>query len=143
LIQYLAQPARRQKLEARTCVTKPTGGRPWYAFHERPVLRQLQQPKILCKDVTATPAFVADRAGDIVPRHSVYYIIPKRPELLDPLLAWLRSDASRIWLNGNCQRVANGFLRLQSHVLRNLPIPEALAESATVPGGQAVLAGSA
>lgn len=33
------------------------------------------------------------------------------------------------WLTANCQRAANGYLRLQSHVLKRLPLPERLGSS--------------
>ncbi len=35
------------------------------------------RPKILCKDIGEKPQFWVDRSGQIVPRHSVYYIVPQ------------------------------------------------------------------
>jgi adenine-specific DNA-methyltransferase len=64
-----------------------------------------------------------------VPRHSVYYIVPRRPDDLEALMEYLNSVIAREWLEAHCQRAANGFLRLQSHVLKRLPIPPSLGAS--------------
>jgi adenine-specific DNA-methyltransferase len=120
---YLARPDRKRVLMGRTCVTR----KPWYAFHETPPLGELLRPKILCKDVTPAPRFWIDRRGGIVPRHSVYYIVPAQPEGIDGLCSYLNSEAARAWLHENCQRAATGFLRLQSSVLKRLPLPQSLA----------------
>ncbi|MCK6554296.1 Eco57I restriction-modification methylase domain-containing protein [Candidatus Binatia bacterium] len=120
---YLMNPGRRAKLTARTCVAR----KPWYAFHETPPLPVILRPKILCKDITAQPGFWLDRTGGIVPRHSVYYIVPKNPDSLEEICQYLNSELARRWLASNCQRAANGFLRVQSHVLKLLPIPHRLA----------------
>ena len=120
---YLLDPARRSMLLARTCVAR----KPWYAFHETPPLDQLRRPKLLCKDITPEPFFVADEAGDIIPRHSVYYVIPDDSGSLMDLQEYLNSDAARGWMRANCQRAANGYLRMQSHVLKRLPVPDRFA----------------
>lgn len=116
---YLKDSARHTKLLARTC----TSHKPWYAFHENPPLGDLLRPKLLCKDITSSPFFVPDYDGSIVPRHSVYYIVPSDPSMIDALAYHLNSPASREWLRLNCQRAAKGFLRLQSQVLKRIPIP--------------------
>ena len=100
--------------------------KPWYAFHETPPLRDILRPKVLCKDIGANPLFVIDRDGYVVPRHSVYYIVPANPERIDDLADYLNSADAASWLRDHCQRAANGFLRLQSHVLKHLPLPESL-----------------
>jgi adenine-specific DNA-methyltransferase len=123
---YLRQPSIRTKLMRRTCVRR----KPWYAFHENPPLPDILRPKILCKDITAKPQFWVDGGGKLVPRHSVYYIIPKQAEDVDALCSYLNSARVREWLEGNCQRAANGFLRLQSSVLKCLPLPIELVERA-------------
>jgi adenine-specific DNA-methyltransferase len=120
--EYLADGARREKLIARTCVLR----KPWYAFHETPPLADILQPKILCKDITSEPFFVIDARGDIVPRHSVYYIVPNDRTELDSLAAYLNSPPAIAWLKSNCQRAAKGYVRLQSHILKRLPIPARL-----------------
>ena len=120
---YLEADARRERLVRRTCAARKR----WYAFHETPPLRDILRPKLLCKDVTATPFFTVDRSGHIVPRHSVYYIVPADPRIIDALAAYLNSPVARKWLQANCQRAASGYLRLQSHVLKRLPIPPELA----------------
>ena len=125
---YLESDARREQLERRTCAARKR----WYAFHENPPLRDLLRPKLLCKDVTATPFFTVDRSGHIVPRHSVYYIVPVDPQIIDALATYLNSSIAKRWLYANCQRAASGFLRLQSHVLKRLPIPPELAPAPRV-----------
>lgn len=120
---YLRQPRLRAALEKRTCAAR----KPWYAFHENPPLEHILRPKILCKDITETPHFWIDRKGGLVPRHSVYYIVPKDPPIIDSLAEYLNSQAASEWLRANCQRAVNGFLRLQSHVLKRLPLPLDLA----------------
>lgn len=117
--EYLREPARRERLLSRTCVAR----KPWYAFHENPPLADILKPKILCKDIGLRPWFVVDEGGTIVPRHSVYYLVPKDVASIHELCRHLNSTDAVEWLAGHCQRAANGFLRLQSHVLKQMPIP--------------------
>lgn len=121
---YLNRPEVRRRLEARTCVQR----KPWYAFHETPCLKEILRPKLLCKDVTPEPFFWIDRQGDIIPRHSLYYVVPRAIELLEPLAGFLNSAEARSWLRSHCQRAANGFLRVQSSALKKLPVPDDLGE---------------
>jgi hypothetical protein len=114
----------KQRLKARTCARR----KPWYAFHETPPLREILRPKLLCKDVTPEPYFWLDRKGDVVPQHSIYYIVPRTPELLDSLRSFLNSQDVRSWLRSHCQRAANGFLRVQSSALKKIPVPDDLGE---------------
>jgi len=120
---YLANGDRRAALLKRTCARR----KPWYAFHENPPMADVRRPKLLCKDITPAPFFVPDRAGDIIPRHSVYYLVPADSECLDALDAYLNSAPAQEWLRTHCQRAANGFLRVQSHVLKQLPLPSTFA----------------
>ena len=122
---YLSEPDRRTRLMQRTCVSR----KPWYAFHETPPLDEILRPKILCKDIGSRPYFVVDARGDIVPRHSVYYLVPKDGTDLHELAEFLNSKAAASWLMGHCQRAANGFVRLQSHVLKRMPVPEGLVRT--------------
>lgn len=122
---YLSDPIRRARLLERTCVDR----KPWYAFHETPPLDDLLRPKLLCKDIGATPYFVLDLSGRFVPRHSVYYIVPSDPSQMTDLVEYLNSAAAQQWLRDNCQRAAKGYLRLQSHVLKRLPVPEFFASA--------------
>lgn len=108
---YLRQPEQRRRLLQRTCVAH----KPWYAFHENPPLSHILRPKILCKDITPRPFFFVEEAGEVVPRYSVYYIVPHDPARVRDLCEYL---------------TANGFLRLQSHVLKRVPVP---AEFAVTP----------
>jgi len=116
---FLAQPDRRGRLERRTC----TAYKPWYAFHDNLPLPDMLRPKLLCKDITEEPFFVLDSAGSLVPRHSVYYVVPAAESDLVPLAEYLNSEPARAWLRAHCQRAANGFFRMQSHVLKQLPVP--------------------
>jgi adenine-specific DNA-methyltransferase len=119
---HLSEPTRLLKLRNRTCVQR----KPWYAFHETPPLSDILRPKILCKDITALPMFWIDRSGALVPRHSVYYIVPSEPDHINDLCDYLNSECAAEWLNAHCQRAANGYLRLQSAILKKLPIPDSL-----------------
>lgn len=124
---YLRQPERREILLKRTCAVR----KPWYAFHETPPLPEILRPKILCKDITRSSFFVLDETGALVPRHSVYYIVPKDPSRIYELADYLNSPRVRFWLTSNCQRATNNFLRLQSHILKQLPIPDELLTGKT------------
>ena len=123
---FLKHDERRKLLERRYCVAS----KPWYAFHETPPLTTILRPKILCKDIGAEPLFVVDHQGAIVPRHSTYYIVPANPTQLDELAEYLNSDDARVWLLNHCQRAASGFIRVQSHVLKRLPLPSSLSRLA-------------
>lgn len=115
---HLGRASVKEALKRRTCVER----KPWYAFHDN-FPADILRPKILFKDITKEPYFWIDRAGDVIPLHSVYYIVPERDDQLDPLCNWLNGPEARRWLEANCQRAANGFLRLQSSILRKLPVP--------------------
>lgn len=117
----------RARLEQRSCVQ--TGRRPWYAWHETPPMADLLRPKIVFQDIAKTPRFWAERTGDVIPRHSVYYLVPADGVSFEALLAYLNTPTARAWLEGHCQRAAHGFLRLQSRVLRKLPVPTRVAEA--------------
>ena len=82
----------------------------------------LLKPKLLCKDISKTPRFWLDSTGRIVPRHSVYYVVPKQGQDIYDLERYLNSKPVQAWLLGHCQRAANGFIRLQSTVLKQLPL---------------------
>ncbi len=133
LRRYLLRDDVHRRLLARTCVKR----KPWYAFHETPVLRDILRPKILCKDIGEAPHFWVDRSGEIVPRHSVYYIVPREAAAIDVIVDYLRSPSAEEWLRRNCQRAAKGYLRLQSRVLQRLPVPDDVAHAAA--GGRPVV----
>ncbi|MDB2272843.1 TaqI-like C-terminal specificity domain-containing protein [Halorubrum ezzemoulense] len=123
----------RERLEDRSCVEK---GKAWYSMHENPPMEDILRPKILTKDVTEEPMFWSDDSGEIVPRHSVYYIIPDDNTELNDLLEYLNSEQARTWIEANAQKAHNDYYRIQSKVLKNLPVPQELGEShqATLPG---------
>jgi len=93
-------------------------------------MEDILQPKILCQDVTDDPTFWLDETGEVVPRHSVYYIIPEDPDDLYTLHEYLNSPEAHAWFEANCQRAANGYLRLQSRVMKKLPVPDDVAGKA-------------
>ena len=119
---YLKRPENKAKLAMRSCTLR----KPWHAFHDAPQMSDLLCPKILCKDICDYPVFWIDIEGAIVPRHSVYYIVPKDPRQIYSLAEYLNSDPVKAWLFANAQRAANGFLRIQSSVLKRLPVPDDL-----------------
>jgi hypothetical protein len=86
-------------------------------------MREMLAPKILCKDISSAPYFLLDEPGELIPRHSVYYLVPRTGINLHELCNYLNSEEARAWIVSNCQRAANGFLRLQSHTLKRLPVP--------------------
>jgi len=120
LLDYLSR--WKAELESRYAVRKER--KPWYSFHEDPPLREIFKPKILWRDIARKPIFVADPLGLVVPRHTVYYLVLKNPNVMYDLLDYLNSDEVKRWLEERCQRAAKGYLRLQSHVLKRLPIPQ-------------------
>lgn len=120
---FLQEPERLKQLTARTCVAR----KPWYAYHDSLPLPEMLRPKLLCKDITESPFFVVDTEGSIVPRHSVYYVVPANSDDLEPLAEYLNSEPAVEWLRAHCQRAAGGFLRMQSHVLKRLPLPASFA----------------
>jgi len=134
LIAYLSR--WRSELESRYVVR--TGKKRWYAFHEDPPLKDILRPKILWRDIAREPEFYIDAEGRIIPRHTVYYLVPKNPAIISKLIKYLNSDGVKRWLKAYCQRAANGYLRLQSHVLKALYIPDELSldeNSIVEPGG--------
>jgi len=92
-------------------------------------MEDILQPKIVCKDVANVPRFWTDEKGDVVPRHSVYYIIPEDDVDINELREYLNSDDAQVWIEAHCQRAHNGYLRLQSKVLKDLPVPEKFGET--------------
>lgn len=92
-------------------------------------MEDLLQPKIVFKDIAKEPRFCPELEGDVVPRNTVYYLIPQEGVPFDELLEYLNSPKARAWMEANCQKAANGFLRLQSRVLEDLPVPKKWAET--------------
>ncbi len=117
--EYLNRGENKARLLRRTCVAH----KPWYAFHETPMLSEILRSKIVCKDICEQPQFVVDYSGEILPRHSVYYLVPHDPAAIPAMVDYLRSDAVRRWLEANGQRAAKGYLRMQSRTLQKLPVP--------------------
>lgn len=117
----------RERLEGRSCVKKQ--GKKWYAWHENPPLEDILQPKIVWRDIAKEPKFWAEKEGDVVPKHSVYYAVPREGVSIDAIVEYLNSPEARMWLEAHCQKAANGYYRLQSRVLKDLPVPKEWAET--------------
>lgn len=124
LISYLSK--YKKLLEERYIVK--SGKKKWYAFHEDPPLKDILKPKILWRDIDYEPSFYIDEKGLIIPRHSVYYLVPKDPSILRPLAMYLNSEDARSWLRSTCQRAANNYIRLQSHIIKELCVPKQVIE---------------
>jgi len=140
LSNYLSAPAIRRRLEARTCAER----KPWYAFHDSVPLPQILRPKLICKDITAKPHFWIDHEGAIVPRHSAYYIVPLDASQITSLCDFLNGPTAANWLQAHCQGASQGFIRLQSSVLKRLPLPAAFVPTkANSPVEEARFAASA
>jgi len=127
LIDYLSK--YRQVLEERVSVKRK--GKKWYALHEDPPLTYILRPKILWRDIALEPSFYVDERGEIVPRHTVYYLVPKDPNMVYVLAEYLNSSEVREQLKHRCQRAANNYIRLQSHIIKELCIPEDMVPSKT------------
>lgn len=119
LVDYLLK--FRNKLESRYAVK--VKNKPWYAFHEDPPIAEILKPKIIWPDIAKEPVFFIDAEGELIPRHNVYYLIPKNQRIIYDLANWLNSSWAKKWLVNYCQRAANSYIRLQSHVLKELPVP--------------------
>ncbi|WP_018259322.1 Eco57I restriction-modification methylase domain-containing protein [Halomicrobium katesii] len=116
----------RERLEDRSCVEN---GKAWYGWHENPPMQDILQPKIVFRDIAKVPQFWAESEGTVVPKHSVYYAVPQDGVPFDELLAHLNSPEARMWMEAHCQKAHNGYYRLQSRVLRDLPVPKEWAET--------------
>ncbi|MGB0651732.1 MAG: Eco57I restriction-modification methylase domain-containing protein [Thermoplasmatota archaeon] len=127
--EYLAMAHHRERLVKRSCHAK--GSRAWYEYHERPRPKEFEGPKIVVQDIQRTPVFHIDRTGSM-PKHSVYYIIPKDMDQLEVLAEYLNSEKARAWLEGHCMSAAGGHLRLQSKTLARLPVPAAFSKQRTL-----------
>lgn len=116
----------RERLEDRSCVE---GGKEWYAWHETPPMEDILQPKIVFRDIAKEPRFWPEERGDVVPKHSVYYAVPRDGVPMSELIEYLNSPEARMWMEANCQKAHNGYYRLQSRVLEDLPVPAEWADS--------------
>lgn len=123
LADYLKQSDNQEMLRKRSCSQR----KPWYAFHDAPQMADLLRPKLLCRDICDNPVFWIDADGAVIPRHSVYYLVPSSAVHIYEIADYLNSAPVKAWLRANAQRAANGFLRMQSSVLKRLPVPDDLA----------------
>jgi len=116
----------RGRLEERSCVEK---GKQWYAWHENPPMGDVLQSKIVFRDIDREPSFWLEDRGSVVPKHSVYYAVLKDGVPVEELLEYLNESDARMWMEAHCQKAHNGYYRLQSRVLQDLPVPKRWAES--------------
>lgn len=91
-------------------------------------MKDILQPKLLCQDIAESPQFWIDTEGDVVPKHTVYYFIPKDHVDLEELAEYLNGPEASARLEANCQMATNGFYRLQTTVMEDLPVPERFGE---------------
>lgn len=117
----------RDRLEDRWCVEED--GVPWHAWHIDPPFPQMAEPKLICPDVSERPKFCIDRGGEFVPMHSTYYIVPEHHVEIDELAEYLNSEPVTRWFDANCQRARGGYMRVQSSVLSEVPVPKRFAKS--------------
>ena len=87
------------------------------------------QPKVVWRDIDDEPTFWTESDGNVVPKHSVYYAVPKAGVSIDDLVEYLNSPAVRVWIEAHAQKAHNGYYRLQSGVLTELPVPAGWADS--------------
>ena len=95
----------------------------WFRFKDSINFGRLLCPKILVKDITDKPEFYIDEQGIIIPRHTVYYIIPDADYRLKELCAFLRSEFACAWLKANSQKASGGCIRIQASILKRMPVP--------------------
>lgn len=115
-----------ERLRDRSCVD---GASAWYRWHETPPMAEVLDPKVLCPDIVEQPKFWLEPDGDVIPRHSVYYIRPKDHLDLRTLHDYLSTPEVSQWLTQHAQKAHNDYYRMQSKVLRRLPVPEDWAKS--------------
>jgi hypothetical protein len=114
-----------ERLRDRSCVEK---GKVWYSWHETPPMNDVLRPKILCPDIAEEPTFWVEPKGTVIPRHSVYYIVPETVELRE-LHDYLSTPEVQDWIEAHAQKAHNDYYRLQSKVLKKLPVPAEWGET--------------
>ncbi|NEU56271.1 Eco57I restriction-modification methylase domain-containing protein [Halorussus sp. MSC15.2] len=115
-----------ERLRDRSCVEK---GKVWYSWHENPPMQDVLQPKIVCPDIIEEPKFWLETEGDVIPRHSVYYIIPEDSVDLHELHDYLNTPEVQEWIEQHAQKAHNDYYRMQSRVLKKLPVPKDWGET--------------
>lgn len=103
-------------------------GTPWYGWTHRPPLKLLRRPKILTRDFATEIEFWLDEAGEVIPRRTVYYMIPDASTTLHELYDYLQSEDVRNWLEATSIGGDRGH-RMSMRDLQNLPVPEYLIET--------------
>lgn len=103
-------------------------GTPWYGWSHDPPLKMLLRPKILIRDFATDIEFWLDEAGEVIPRRTVYYIIPDETTDLHDLIEYLRTEDVRNWLEA-LSLGGNRGLRVSTRDLQNLPVPNDLPQS--------------
>lgn len=114
------------QLRDRSCVD---GASAWYRWHETPPMEEVLEPKVLCPDIVEQPAFWLEPDGGVIPRHSVYYIRPEEHLDLQTLHDYLSTPEVSQWLTQHAQKAHNDYYRMQSRVLKKLPVPEHWAKT--------------
>lgn len=89
-------------------------------------------PHLIAADRLASFVAFSQSASLSATRRSgstVYYLVPTETTKLDDLCHYLNSSDVAAFPQANCQRAANGLIRLQSHILKRIPLPAHLATS--------------
>lgn len=75
-----------------------------YAWHQTPPMEDLLLPQIVFRDIVKGPKFWVNREGNIIPKHTVYNIIPKEGVDTDELREYLNVPLAAQWIESHCQR---------------------------------------
>lgn len=124
MILRLDDSAVRERLARREAVRR--NHRELHAFNETPRIDLLRRPKILCKRIGKREQwrFWFDAHGTVVPRHSVFYLVPR--DGIDPMDLWRRLEASltliATWIAEHAATAEGGYFSLQRSVLVLAPL---------------------
>ena len=95
-----------------------------YAWHEIQdtvaYYPEFQNPKIVFRDISASPTFVLDRAGYYLDTTS--YFIPRSDAFL---LGLLNSNVFWFWIKAETPMARGGFARFKAQYISQVPIPPA------------------
>lgn len=102
-------------------------GTPWYGWTHHPSLQVLRRPKILTRDFATDVEFWIDESGEVLPRRTVYYLIPTAITDLHDLYEYLQTEAVSDWLEATTVGGDRGH-RIRTKDLQMLPVPSHLVD---------------
>jgi len=115
----------RDRLEDRSCVKK--NKRSWYGWHENPRWKTFSNRSSSVR-ISPRRRSSGSMRRATSSKHTVYYLIPEDHVDPEELAGYLNGPEAKAWLEANCQMAANGFYRLQTTVMEDLPVPERFGE---------------